>query len=235
MISGEAQKLTNDASDYAEAREFARALRAWRSHRGLTQDDLVELSGVSKSSISMAERAGSKIPPKMVTIKKLATALGLTVAELMKLPADEADARRAISAFISNTSGRLTTRIPALESSADLLDYIDLPSKWVRGVSDNYGKLSCVMVSNQTMYPTIQAGDVAVLEPAGSIEPGIYLVASVSDDHPLGIRRLAPLPNGGISVTCDNERFSGSNCVLATSEIKILAKVAFVTRCHTPE
>ena len=235
MTSSEAQKPTNVTSDKEEALEFARALRAWRIHRGLTQDDLVELSGVSKSSISMAERAGNKIPPKVVTIKKLATALGLTVAELMKQPGGEADARRAISAFVSDSSGRLTTRIPAIESSADLLDYIDLPSKWVSGISDSSGKLSCVMVSNQTMYPTLQTGDVAILEPAKTIEPGIYLVASINVDHPLGIRRIAPLQNGGIRVTCDNERFSGSDCVLAISEIKILAKVALVTRCVIPE
>lgn len=51
------------------------AVRAWREHRGMTQDALAAAAGVSKPFISQIE--GGKREGTTATLKKLARALGV--------------------------------------------------------------------------------------------------------------------------------------------------------------
>lgn len=53
------------------------AVRAWREHRGLTAQALASAAGVSKAYISQIE--GGKRAGTAATLKKLATALGVSV------------------------------------------------------------------------------------------------------------------------------------------------------------
>ena len=55
-------------------------VRYWRKKRGLTQDRLAELSGLSRVSISEIERGTAD--PKISTIKALAKALNVEFAEI---------------------------------------------------------------------------------------------------------------------------------------------------------
>lgn len=56
-------------------------LRAWRLHRLMTQMELVEKSGVSKTTVVRAEAGDS--PVNMANMRKLATALNITPDELV--------------------------------------------------------------------------------------------------------------------------------------------------------
>lgn len=55
-------------------------VRYWRKKRGLTQDRLAELSGLSRVSISEIERGTADA--KLSTIKALAKALNVEFAEI---------------------------------------------------------------------------------------------------------------------------------------------------------
>lgn len=217
------------------AAQFAKTLRAWRLKRGWTQDDLVKFSGVSKSSISLAERAYQKYPPKLVTISRLANAMGISLEDIMQMPTSSE--RAALHSFIAQDGNRAAIRVPANQYDENELDHVTVPVKWALGVSNNPAELTCFSVDDQSMLPTIRSGDVAMLEPVRNVAPGIYLVTSDAADsaRPTGIRRVTPIPGGALRITCDNERFSGNNAVFSPGEITILAKVVFVARCHIAE
>lgn len=55
-------------------------VRAWREYLGLTQAEVASRMEVSQSAFAQMEAPEGK--PRMVTLKKVAAALGLTVAQL---------------------------------------------------------------------------------------------------------------------------------------------------------
>lgn len=55
-------------------------VRAWREHLGLTQAEVASRMEVSQSAFAQMEAPDGR--PRMVTLKKVAAALGLTVAQL---------------------------------------------------------------------------------------------------------------------------------------------------------
>lgn len=221
----------------SESEMFAASLRAWRLSRGLTQDELAVVAGVSKSSISMAERAFHYHPPKEITQSRLAQALGISLQELRMLPTGFDGRDRQMLAPVSMTeTGRGVQRIAASKLNAKEMDGISLPAKWVLGSTDEPADLSYLIVTDAAMQPTIRMGDVAVLEPFDSTAPGIYLVGARDSTGitPIGIRRVTPTSSGNVRLSCDNERFdrTPSN---ATGKIVLLSKVLFVVRAIDPE
>lgn len=63
--------------------DIGKKLKEWRQKRKLSQMDLSERSGVSQSQISSIE-SGLKENPGIITMKKLADALEITVEDLIK-------------------------------------------------------------------------------------------------------------------------------------------------------
>jgi transcriptional regulator with XRE-family HTH domain len=72
-------------------RVFAANLRRLRNERGLAQDDLAYEAGVSRSYLSQLEKGAFYASLK--TIGKLAVALKVEPAELLKLPARQGNKR----------------------------------------------------------------------------------------------------------------------------------------------
>lgn len=75
-----------------DALQLARALRRLREQSGLSQEHLAFTAGITKNQAQLLEsargswRQGTEgfSNPKLSTLKGLATALGITVAELME-------------------------------------------------------------------------------------------------------------------------------------------------------
>lgn len=65
----------------SQPRQGLEHLRAWRVWKGYSQDDLVHLTGVAKSTISNLELA--KCTANFVTVRKLAEGLGITREQLL--------------------------------------------------------------------------------------------------------------------------------------------------------
>jgi len=55
-------------------------IRAWREHFGLTQQELAQRAGLSQPTLARLEKASAR--PRTSTLKKLAAAMGITVAQL---------------------------------------------------------------------------------------------------------------------------------------------------------
>jgi len=61
-------------------------LRAWRAYRGLSQEDLADRAGVSRSTITNAERGSGTVLPS--TYQGLARALDIKPHQLRRPPPD---------------------------------------------------------------------------------------------------------------------------------------------------
>jgi ribosome-binding protein aMBF1 (putative translation factor) len=57
-------------------------VRAWREHLGLTQETVAERAGMKQPALARLERGESR--PRTATLKRLAEALGVTVAQLQE-------------------------------------------------------------------------------------------------------------------------------------------------------
>jgi transcriptional regulator with XRE-family HTH domain len=82
--------MEDTASDLNQ--RIAERVRELRAGQGLSLDALASKSGVSRSMISLIERAESS--PTAVVLEKLAAALGVMLASLFEPPADAARASR---------------------------------------------------------------------------------------------------------------------------------------------
>jgi len=74
---------------------IARRVRELRDRHGLSLEALAERSGVSRSNISLIERAQSS--PTAAVLDKLATALGVALASLFEAPAPPTEAPSPLS------------------------------------------------------------------------------------------------------------------------------------------
>jgi len=62
--------------------KFGLRIKELRSAKGITQEDLAELSGLSRQYVGDVERGTRNI--SLVNIEKIATALEITLSELLK-------------------------------------------------------------------------------------------------------------------------------------------------------
>lgn len=77
---------------HEDALDLAKALRHLREQRGLSQEHLAFTAGITKNQMQLLESgrgswkqgADSFSNPKLATLKGLAEALGITVAQLME-------------------------------------------------------------------------------------------------------------------------------------------------------
>jgi transcriptional regulator with XRE-family HTH domain len=63
---------------------FARNIRHWRAHRGLSQEQLALRAGVSRGYMSDLERA--EYSASLDVVEKIAKVLGVTAASLLEAP-----------------------------------------------------------------------------------------------------------------------------------------------------
>lgn len=228
-----------ETRENAEAKSFAKALTQWRLSRSWTQDELAEHSGVSKSTISLAERAFHNQPPKPVTMSKLAAAFGITIEELQQLP--NPAARETIRSLVAQASkaeepGADVVKIRASQYCREGMNFLSLPKNWPFGTAGENAPLSFMVVEDQAMLGSMRAGDIAVLAPVKSKSPGIYLVAdATAPSEPMGFRRVTPLPGNQLRITSDNERYSCADGIFSSKEISLLAKVTSIISCQPVE
>lgn len=74
--------MTHRKDRRPEAEKFGAVVRALREGRGLTQDQLAELAGVSATYIGFVER-GDNVPT-LTIILQIASALGVRGADLLR-------------------------------------------------------------------------------------------------------------------------------------------------------
>ena len=108
---------------------IARRVRGLRDARGYSLDALAELSGVSRSNISLIERGQSS--PTAAVLDKLATGLGVTLASLFEADAEPAAAPSPLArvaqqpTWTDPASGYVRRNVsPAFRSPLQLVDVV---------------------------------------------------------------------------------------------------------------
>jgi phage repressor protein C with HTH and peptisase S24 domain len=146
-------------------------LKAWREHRGLTQEELAASAGTGKTQISRLERAERRLTLDWMI--KLAGPLGVNVGDLTRAPSGGTPLDE------SPQAGRLSITAPDLQSSKDLAVYASAqggptgmlvtpePIEWITrppplvGVTRGFA----VYVVNDSMDPAYCHGDMAYVHP----------------------------------------------------------------------
>lgn len=243
MKPQEYRKLNSDTHTGLSANEamaFSTLLRAWRISKGLTQDELAELSGVSKSTISQAERASHTCPPKEITQSRLAAAMGITMNDLRTMPdcygkVPEKQMQLSPTVDFRSSMKGVQAVFPS-PHNLQAMSPLVLPSRWILGATDEPGEVNFLVVSDSAMNPTLSVGDVAIVEPCNTVSPGLFLVGLRSGNaiQSIGIRRVTPSLQGAPLLSCDNERFH-QPIEVDHERAVLLSKVVFVVRAVEPE
>lgn len=185
---------------------LARRVRDLRKARGLTLEQLAELSAVSRSTISLIER--QETSPTAVVLNKLADALGISLPTLFA-GASQASAPEPLARFAAQAvwtdpaSGYLRRHLspPGIESPIELIEVIFPPGETV--VFDNPLRKASIQqqiwvleggmnvsLNSQTWH--LSTGDCLAMALGARIafhnpnlEPARYLLAlSTTTDHP---------------------------------------------------
>jgi transcriptional regulator with XRE-family HTH domain len=88
---------------------FGEHLRSLRKERHLTQEDLSQKCQMYAPYVGEIERGEKN--PTLITLKKIADGLGISLIELLAIPALEKNDKGKIMAFISETSPRKQKRM----------------------------------------------------------------------------------------------------------------------------
>jgi phage repressor protein C with HTH and peptisase S24 domain len=152
-------------------------LKAWREHRGLTQERLADAVGTGKVQISRLERAERRLT--LDWMLKLAKALDIEPGDLTRAPPEDAGSHTQSDKSRPRGSATLSIAAPDLHGSTDLPVYASAqggptgmlvtpePIEWITrppplvGVTRGYA----VYVVNDSMDPAYCHGDMAYVHP----------------------------------------------------------------------
>ena len=188
---------------------FAKAIRALRDERGLTQRELGALIGVSDKAVSSWE-LGTKMP-RRGALARLAEVLQISPATLMTLSCAEAEPSNVAPlpsaadclADAENDNekspppplrrapvlGRVPAGIP-IEAVPDIIGTIGLDSSYPAW-HDYFG----LLVTGDSMLPEYRDGDIVILRVQETAETGDDVVAYIGDADAT-LKRITVAENG---------------------------------------
>lgn len=146
---------------------FPKQLRKYRLKYGMTQEQLAEAVGISKSTISMYENGQRE--PDFETIEAFADIFNVNLATLVE--GDQANNRAALRVPVL---GRVPAGIP-LEAIEDIIDYEELPA-----AMSGRGEYFALQIQGDSMEPKISAGDVVIVQKQDFAQNGDLVVVLVN-------------------------------------------------------
>lgn len=164
-----------------ETEDLARLLRQLRTERGLSQMALADRAGLSRNFVAQIERGESL--PTVATLRRLATALGITSSELLGEGPPAAGATAELAA-VPLVSDRIAAGPPLLV--ADHVESLELlPRPLLRGLGVDPRRAVLVRLGpdQDSMADTIPPGATVLVDrsPVRAIVPrGIYAVREES-------------------------------------------------------
>lgn len=149
-------------------KQIGERIRAMRVARSISQAELAERLGVSRSAVAMWE-GGSRVPG-LDTLEALAGVFGVATGGLLGEDA-EAGARRV------PVLGSIPAGIP-MEAIEDVIDWEELPSHMFAGGKEYF----CLQLKGDSMYPEYRNGDVVVFRKQDTCENGQDCAVMVNGD-----------------------------------------------------
>lgn len=189
--------------------------------RGIRQTDLVEKTGIGKSSISTY--ISGAYEPKQRNIYKIAKALNVSEAWLM---GNDVPMERSLknapssSAIVINVLGRVAAGIP-LDAIEEVIDTEEISEKLA---SD--GEYFALKISGDSMEPKISDGDVVIVRKQSDADDGDIVIAMVNG-YDAVCKRLKKYAEG-IALVSNNPSYEPmyfSNKDIVEKPVSILGKV----------
>ena len=219
-------------------------IKAARRAKGMTEQQLADLIGVTRAAVQQWEREEKGTAPKRTIQGKVAQALGVSLAELLgaEVPAGEGAASVAHAPLSpAPAPGELVVRVPLLSNAASmgtgtdvlhddiLVGQIDLSEQWVtrRIKPTSPQALRFIHAYGDSMSPTFEDGDVLLVD-TGMRDPkaidGVY-VLSASDR--LYIKRVQSRLDGTTEISSDNPAVKTVDVLNGGHSIEVLGRVVW--------
>ena len=148
------------------AKFFNENIKYIRNQKNISQQELADKAGIDRSTISRIEQ--NEVETSIENVLKISAALNIPIADLVgkDLKFDNAE---IINMDDSNIKipiyGTIKAGIP-IETQTDIIDYIDIPTKWTKGNKKFYG----IKISGDSMFPKYQDGDIVIFEQNDDVE-----------------------------------------------------------------
>lgn len=191
------------------------------SIRNMRQSDLVEKTGIGKSSISTY--LSGAYEPKQRNIYKIAKALDVSEAWLMgaDVPMSRIDLSSISSSAVTiNIYGRVSAGIP-LEMIEDIIDTEEISEELART-----GEFFGLQIHGDSMEPKISEGDIVIVRKQDDAETGDTVIATVNGTDAT-CKRLRKYRDG-IELIATNPSYEPmyfSNQDIVEKPVRILGKV----------
>ncbi len=172
-------------------RTFGQNLRALRTERGLSQEELAAQLGTTKQVVSRYENG--QRTPKVTVVEAFARRLGVPLAALLGEAAAQSGALRV------PVLGYVRAGIP-LTAVEDVLDYEEVPPSLA-----HLGELFALKIKGDSMEPRMLEGDVVICRQTPDVESGATAVVLVNGDEAT-VKKLMKHKNG-ISLVANNPAY----------------------------
>lgn len=214
--------LTKDFSNTYRENSSNNKLSYYRKKSGLTQDDVAEELGVTKSAVSLWERG--KIIPSYENLNKLSKKYGIPKETLFET-SDNGITNNSINDQKMKEINNLPpySETPEFTETAfevplvatlrcgynssgqqlfDVLQKIELPMSY----KYKYGAdIVMIKAIGDSMIPTIRPRDLLICKPGEAWEDGQIVVANIDDNDT--IKRIFHAKDKGIDLVPDNSKF----------------------------
>ncbi len=142
------------------ANNFSKNLKYLREKRNISQTKMGELVGVNQSTVGRWET--NEITPSIDNVEEVANVLNVPLPDLLikDLTFDNAELVDIdIDTVQIPVLGVIKAGIP-IEAQENILEYIDIPRKWIKGGKRFYG----LKISGDSMYPKYLENDIVIFE-----------------------------------------------------------------------
>ncbi len=167
---------------------FCDVLRQLRNSKSLSQEELADIIGVSKSTIGMYEQ-GKRVPKADATLRKLANYFNVSIDYLMGFSSDEYPAPIVTEDY---------TTFPVIGDIAAGFDHIaieewkgetiDVPNSYLRG--RDYSDFFVLSVKGDSMFPTYQDGDKVLILRQSTLNYSGQIGAVLYDDETATLKKV---------------------------------------------
>lgn len=185
--------------------------------RDMKQADLVEKTGIGKSSISTY--LSGAYEPKQKNIYKIAKALNVSEAWLMG--ADVPMVQRSYQkSIVINVLGRVAAGLP-LEAIENIIDTEEISEDMAK-----CGEYFGLQIHGDSMEPRMYEGDVVIVRQQDDAESGDIVIAMVNGNDAT-CKRLTKYA-GGIALTSLNNKYEPmmfTNEEIISKPVRIIGKV----------
>ena len=201
--------------------DFGKKLREARVKKGMTQQELADLIGTSKSVISGYEN-GKNDPARSVLLK-LSKSLDVSLNYLMGWEEDtNIEQIEPINSIKIPVVGRIPAGTP-IEAIEDIIEYIDIPENWTNGNNEYFG----LIVRGDSMYPLLLDGDTVVIKRQEVAETG-DICACYINGYDATLKRIS-LTEHSITLKPENPNYPPKTYT-HPGEVTIAGKVIEVRR-----